>query len=208
MMLQKGMKILFQGDSVTDAGRTEYNPEGLGTGYPLLVSELLRGKYPELELECVNRAVSGNRVRDLVQRWSEDTIALDPDLLFIEIGVNDTWRRFDSNDPTGAERFEEEYRSILVRTRRETHAGLVLISPFVLPINAERMSWEEDITAKIAAVERLAEEFGAVYIPLQDILRELAEKNGMITFYAGDGVHPTFAGHQVIAGEVLKVLER
>ena len=207
MMLKKGMKILFQGDSVTDAGRTEYNPEGLGTGYPLLVSELLKQKYPEFGIDCVNRAVSGNRVRDLVQRWGEDAVAVDPDILFIEIGVNDTWRRFDSNDPTSAERFEEEYRTILERTRRETHAKLVLLSPFVIPINAERRSWEEDITAKITVTRRLAEEFGAVYIPLQEIFHSLSKQNELITFYAGDGVHPTFVGHGVIANEVLKALE-
>ncbi len=211
MRLEKGMILLFQGDSVTDAGRTGYNKNGLGAGYPLLVSELLASRHPELEIQCVNRAVSGNRVRDLVQRWSEDTIAVNPDILLIEVGVNDTWRRFDSNDPTSAKRFEEEYRLLLERTRRETHAQIVLISPFVLPINAERMSWEEDIAEKIAVVKRLAGEYKTEYIPLQDIMRSAAKKHaeqtGIITYYAGDGVHPTLTGHQLIADEVMKVLE-
>ncbi len=35
------MKILFLGDSITDAGRNRADPASMGSGYPLLVSARL-----------------------------------------------------------------------------------------------------------------------------------------------------------------------
>jgi len=204
--LQHNQTVLFQGDSVTDAGRTFTNPNGLGFGYPAIISETFHYKYPNLHVSFINRGISGNRVRDLVERWDADCISLSPDIVTILVGINDTWRRFDSNDPTSAKRFEDEYRMILLNTLQSTKAKVILMSPFLLPINAERMTWREDVHEKIQVTENLANEFRLPYIPLHSIFDDLAENsNEPVSYWAGDGVHPTYAGHDIIANELLKM---
>src|SRR6056297_3628243 len=108
--------ILFQGDSITDAGRTAGVGE-LGNGYPYLLATRLWAQFPGHNLTVVNRGISGNRSRDLVKRWDEDALELQPDLISILIGINDTWRYFDRNDKTTAGQFHQAYHSILSKTR-------------------------------------------------------------------------------------------
>lgn len=87
-LIHDGMTLLFQGDSVTDCGRSREDTTDLGPGYPRFAAEELAKRYPNLRV--INRGISGNRSGDLVARWEEDCLALKPDLLSILIGINDT----------------------------------------------------------------------------------------------------------------------
>lgn len=202
--LEPGSRILFQGDSITDAGRGAA-PEGLGCGYVQIAAGILRATWPEQALEIVNRGISGNRAVDLVARWDRDCIALKPDVVSVMIGVNDTWRRFDSGDPTPAEKFEESYRTILRRTRDELGAKIVMLEPFVLPCPPDRVAWRADLDPKIDAVRRLAREFADVYVPLDGIFAEACVRVRP-EYWAGDGVHPSNAGHALIALEWVRAV--
>ena len=135
-----GDRILFQGDSVTDCGRDRDDPTALGYGYVMLTAAALQARAPELDLTILNRGIGGNRSRDLVARWSEDCVDLAPDWVSIMIGINDTWRRYDSNDPTTAEQFESAYRTLLQRVTAETSARIVLCEPFLLDYPADRLA--------------------------------------------------------------------
>jgi lysophospholipase L1-like esterase len=198
------MRILFQGDSITDAGRAS-DPDGLGRGYVYIASSLLRATFPGRRLEILNRGVSGNRARDLEARWTRDCVELKPDLVSILIGINDTWRRYDSNDPTSAADFEAAYRRILERTRDETRARIVVMEPFLLPCPEDRLDWREDLDPRIDAVRRLARQFAHVYVPLDGAFAAAAVAVGP-EYWAEDGVHPTPAGHALIAAEWLKAV--
>jgi lysophospholipase L1-like esterase len=199
------MTILFQGDSVTDAGRSREDTSDLGLGYPLLVATWMAAKYPERRVRFVNRGISGNRAVDLKVRWQEDCIDLKPDIVSILIGINDTWRRYDSNDPTPVEVYEANYRDILAGTRAETKALILMLEPFVLPIPEDRIAWREDLDPKIHAMRRLACEFGAILVPLDGIFAAASARRDP-AFWAADGVHPTAAGHALIAQSLLKAL--
>lgn len=203
---KKNRKILFQGDSITDSGRKRDNPDSLGAGYAKLAAAWLMALYPELDLQFINRGIGGNRTQDLVKRWDRDCIDLQPDWLSIMIGINNTWRRYDRDDPTPVERFEEEYRTILDRTKRETRARIVLIEPFVLPHPEDRKTWREDLDPKIEVVNRLADEFGALRIPLDKIFAEACRRREP-AYWAADGVHPTLAGHAFIAQTWIRYVE-
>ena len=101
MTIKPNMKILFQGDSITDAGRnrdadTANIPSGLGSGYVNLIAAQLLRQHPEDNLQIYNRGISGNRIVDLYARWKVDAINLKPDLISVLIGVNDTWHEFGS----------------------------------------------------------------------------------------------------------------
>jgi len=190
--------IVFQGDSITDCGRTSSpNPEtSLGVGYPYLLSAMLGADYPDVELTFINRGISGNRVKDLQGRWKKDCLDHNPDIVSILIGVNDTWRRYDSNSTTNADEYEDAYRDILEQTAK-TGAQIIILEPFLLPIPEDRKMWREDLDPKIHVARKLACEFAAAYVPLDGIFAAASIEREH-SFWAADGVHPTPAGYGLI----------
>ncbi|KRE40553.1 SGNH/GDSL hydrolase family protein [Paenibacillus sp. Soil724D2] len=202
---KQGDIVLFQGDSITDAGRVRENPADMGKGYALMTAALFGSSYSEQQVTFLNRGISGNRVKDLQSRWDQDCLALQPSWVSIYIGINDCWRRYDRNDPTSVEQFEEGYRELLVRTKEELGAKLIMIEPFVLPVPEDRKQWREDLDPKINVVRELAREFGALLVPLDGIFAQ-ASMLAPSSFWAPDGVHPSPAGHALIAKAWLKAV--
>ncbi|CQR55194.1 SGNH/GDSL hydrolase family protein [Paenibacillus riograndensis] len=203
MEFQENDIILFQGDSITDWGRNYEDPSSLGVGYALMVAARLGLLYPEKKLTFINRGISGNRAADLQQRWDRDCLELKPTVVSIYIGINDTWRRFDSGEETTAAQFEASYRDIIERTLRATNAKLILVEPFVLPVPEDRKGWRQDLDPKIHVVRELAREYGALLVPL-DGLFAAASMKADSAFWAPDGVHPSPAGHALITDAWLK----
>ena len=134
--LTKGDVILFQGDSITDAGREKKNPtanKGLGRGYPNVLATSLRKDYADLDLQIHNRGISGNKVPDLDRRWDRDCIQLKPQLLSILIGVNDIWHMLNGRYKGTAESYRDGYAALLERTKKALpETTLVVCEPFVL----------------------------------------------------------------------------
>ncbi|WP_110933897.1 SGNH/GDSL hydrolase family protein [Paenibacillus bouchesdurhonensis] len=203
MFLKQDDVILFQGDSITDAGRDYSDYNSLGHGYPLLIAGRLGHRYPEKNLKFLNRGISGNRAVDLQGRWDEDCLALKPTIVSIYIGINDTWRRYDNGMPTTSQQFETYYRDLLERTTKSLDARLVLVEPFVLPHPEDRKGWREDLDPKIQVVRQLAREFGALLVPLDGLFAAACSK-AEPAYWAGDGVHPSPAGHELIADAWLR----
>ena len=197
---------LFQGDSITDAGRVREPGQHLGGGYAFLTAALYQRRHGKAGARFLNRGLSGNRVKELEARWTDDGVALQPDSLSILIGINDTWRRYDRNDPTSTEDYAAGYRRLLDRTARETKARIILMEPFLLPVNDAQLVWWEDLRPKQAVVRQLAVDYGLPIIPLQEVFNEAARASGPAA-WAADGVHPTPAGHQLIAEKLLPFLE-
>lgn len=202
--LEQGDIVLFQGDSITDATRIRENANDLGKGYALMAAAQFSAKFPEKQVTFLNRGNSGNRVPDLLGRWQQDCLDLKPNLVSIYIGINDTWRRYDRNEPTSTEQFRTGYRQLLDQTA-STGAKLLLIEPFVLPVPEDRKLWREDLDPKIDVVRELAREFGARLLCLDGLFAQ-ASTRADSAFWAHDGVHPTPAGHALIANEWLKVV--
>ncbi|OZB98654.1 SGNH/GDSL hydrolase family protein [Paenibacillus sp. XY044] len=196
--------VLFQGDSITDAGRDLNKPGDLGKGYALMTAGWFGMNFPEKNVTFLNRGISGNRVSDLRERWQEDCLELKPTWVSVYIGINDCWRRYDRNDPTDPESFKAGYRELLERTAR-TGARLILIEPFVLPYPEDRKAWREDLDPKIHAVRELSAEFGAPLVPLDGLFARAASVREP-SFWTLDGVHPTPAGHALIADAWLQTM--
>ncbi len=205
LQLEPNAKILFQGDSITDAGRNRAVPGSLGGGYALLAAANLGLRHPDRAFTFWNRGVGGDRVKALAARWQTDCLDLRPTWVSIMIGINDTWRRYDSADPTSTESYETDYRRILTQVRDSLGARLILLEPFVLPVPEDRRTWREDLDPRIAVVHKLAKEFNALLVPLDKIFAEHARKTAP-AYWAADGVHPTPAGHALIAESWLKAV--
>ncbi|MDR1904210.1 MAG: GDSL-type esterase/lipase family protein, partial [Treponema sp.] len=134
--------VLFQGDSITDCGRSRTDGSDLGEGYPAKIAGLWRNLFPASPPQFLNRGVSGDRAKNLLERYDADIKALKPDLVSILIGINDTWRRYDSNDPTSSEKYEEQYRLLLQKLKRDLpSAAIVIIEPFLLNSDPAKAVW-------------------------------------------------------------------
>lgn len=206
MYIQDNQTILFQGDSITDAGRSRDDGASLGGGYANLAAAWFSALYPEKQVRFLNRGISGNRVTDLRQRWQADCLDLQPDWVSILIGINDVWRRYDSDDITELAAFETDYRHILTAIHQKLGANVILCEPFVLPTPPDREAWREDLDPKIAVIRKLAREFGTLYVPL-DGLFAAASAQREPAFWAADGVHPSQAGHALIAQAWLRTVK-
>jgi lysophospholipase L1-like esterase len=206
-VFSKNTVILFQGDSITDCHRDKSNPRDSGEGYPAKIAALYDVLFPGHGITFLNRGISGDRAGDLVRRYQDDFAALKPDLVSILIGINDTWRRYDRNDPTTTEIFEENYRTVLTNLKKDLPAArIVIIEPFLLNTDPKKLIWREDLDPKIQAVRRLAREYADVFIPMDGIFTRYVVEGIPDAAITADGVHPTPAGHGIIAAEWLKAL--
>lgn len=194
------MVILLTGDSITDCGRDRDDVSSLGNGYAALVAAGLPDE------QVINTGIGGNRVKDLQARWEEDVLAHSPAVLSIMIGINDTWRRYDSDDLTSTDVYESGYRDILTRSRAAGIERIMLVEPFLLPVREEQWSWREDLDPKIQVVRRLATEFGTDYLATDGPLAEVAARTGAEAL-AHDGVHLTEAGHRFLADRWLELYQ-
>lgn len=205
--------FLFQGDSITDGNRgRDQDPNHIhGHSYAYIIGAKLGNEQAEQRPVFYNRGVSGNRISDLYARWNEDAIYLQPDVLSILIGVNDVWRTL-KGEPSGCtDRFERAYRHVLEETREVLpEAKLVLCEPFILNTGAPAEDWSEWskwITHYQQVVRELSRQFGTVFVPLQESLNAAALRTDA-AYWLWDGVHPTTAGHDLIAREWLSVVEK
>ena len=212
-------RILFQGDSITDAYRNREAPDALnamGIGYPQLIKARLGMDYPG-QFDFQNRGVSGDRVVDVYARIKCDLINLAPDYLSILIGVNDVWHELGSrHNGVDAEKFEMIYDLLLSEVRQSLpQVKLMVLEPFVLQGGAtvdpeDPQRWEvfsREVPMRAAAARRVAEKHGAVFVPLQEKLDALCDQ-APASYWLADGVHPTPMGHEAITREWIKAFRQ
>lgn len=199
--LKKGSVILFQGDSITDAGRDKKHEvanseKGLGKGYAALAAGELFRAYPELGLQIHNRGISGNKIPDLAARWDKDAIELKPDILSILIGVNDLWHTFafGSKYQATIEDYEKGYRELIARTQKELpNVRIVICEPFTTRTSDDFKPLEN----YRAVAQKIAKELSLTLVPFQAAFDE-ALKAAPAEFWLWDGIHPSLAGHTLM----------
>ena len=202
-------KLIFIGDSITDAGRTdglgEYSSEQYGDGYVSRVRELLLVRAPQAQLTLLNRGVSGDTVRHLAARWQRDVLDQRPDWLSVKIGVNDVWRGFDgpAREAVSPAEYTQTLRTLLGQAAAQG-TRLILVTPFLIETNraeAMRVAVEE----RAAIVAELAREFAAPLVALQPAF-DAAYQASEPLLWSHDRVHPSGPGHMLIALEWLRTL--
>ncbi len=210
--IEKGNTVLFQGDSITDAGREKEkelpnNPGSFGYGYAFLAASALLNALPEKQLTIYNRGISGNKVFQLADRWQKDCLDLKPDVLSILIGVNDYWHTRTGNYDGTIEVYENDYRALLKRTKEnQPDVKLVLCEPYyLLNTKAVDKTWVEPMKQYQAVAKKMADEFDTLWVPYQKIYDE-AIKHAPATYWSADGVHPGMPGAQLMAEAWLKVV--
>lgn len=196
--------VLFQGDSITDAGRSRKDTKAnsgsaLGRGYPFHLGGQLLADHPGADMKVYNRGISGNKVPDLDARWQQDALDLKPDLVSILVGVNDIWHMLGGRYDGTVEDYENGFAALLKRTREALpEVRLVVCEPFVLRCGAVNDGWFPEFDLRRAAAKRVSTAAGATWVPFQSMFDAVAEISGP-AYWAGDGVHPSLAGHALMA---------
>ncbi len=210
-LIKSGATILFQGDSITDAGRKRdvvkpNSDAGLGRGYAWLAAAQLLLDRPEAKLKILNRGNSGNKVYQLAERWQADCIDLKPDVLSILIGVNDFAHMLNGTFKTTPEKYESEYRALIKQTKAALpDVKLVICEPFALMAGKVNDKWFPAYDAYRVASKRVAEESGAVFVAFQKMF-DAASQLAPPALWAGDGIHPTPDGAAIMASRWLQAV--
>lgn len=196
--------FLFQGDSITDGGRSKDNDWNhiMGQSFPYLVASRLWYDYRDKNLMFYNRGISGNRIKDLEARWQKDTIDIKPDVLTILIGVNDVIAIVEDWNPDTIVQFEESFRRIMNKTKEMLpNTLIVLCEPFILPlgwVNKKHEVWMTEIKKRQDVVKKMSVTYNTLFLELQKPLNN-ACKNLPASYWIWDGIHPMPAGHELIA---------
>ena len=208
--LKQDAVILFQGDSITDGnrGRTEDPNHIMGHGYAFSIASRVGADYPEKKYHFYNRGISGNKVNDLAGRWQTDTLDLKPDVLSILVGINETVSLVLQREPViSVEKYEEIYNELLEQTLAKFPQILfVLCEPFILKVGRIQERWDayrSDVIQRQAVVRKLAGKYNTVFVGFQEVFNKACEKTPA-DYWIWDGVHPTVAGHELMAREWIK----
>lgn len=213
IQLSKDDVILFQGDSITDAGRRKDSPAfnstaNLGGGYAIQAAAELLLQYPDKQLKIYNKGISGNKVYQLAERWETDCLELKPTVLSILIGVNDYWHRHNGKYNGTIEVYRNDYKALLERTQKALpNVKLIIGEPFAVKgIKAVDDTWYPQFDEYREVAKSLAKEFNAVFIPYQTVFDE-AQKQAPGVYWTHDGVHPSLAGAKLMAEAWLKAVK-
>lgn len=198
--------ILFQGDSITDAGRDKANDVHLGFGYATLVKGTIGLDFPN-KYTFINRGISGNRIVDVYTRIKNDILNLKPDIMSILIGVNDVWHEINHQNGVDAEKFFKIYDMLIEEIKKELpDIKIMILEPFVLKASATEENWDlfkSEVKLRAEKAKEIAKKHNLKFIPLQEKLGEAA-KNAPNDYWLIDGVHPSACGHEIIKREWVK----
>lgn len=206
--------ILFQGDSITDGGRRRdryyaNDSGGMGGGYVnMLVGQLLKS-YPGQNMSIYNRGISGHKVFQLANRWNEDCLQLEPNVLSLMIGVNDFWHTL-TNDYKGTiDVYKDDLSALLERTLQSNpDLKMIIGEPFAVEGgSAVAQFFDGKFDEYRYTSKEVAEQFGASFLPYHNIFKEASLVGGP-KHWCPDGVHPSLAGCALMADKWMEAFVR
>ena len=216
VQIPERLRILFQGDSITDANRDRSSIQsndflkGMGNGYALLAASNLLVDYPTTDWHYYNRGVSGDKVFQLSDRWEKDCLDLQPDVLSIHIGVNDFWHTLTHDYKGTVETYEKDFLKLLERTQTNfPKIKFIIGEPFVVlgGTSIDTEAWIPTFRAYQKAAADIATQMGATFIPYQQIF-DAAVANQGVAYWCPDGVHPSLAGSALMAKAWIEALHK
>ena len=202
-LLKGGDRVLFQGDSITNAFRMPQESNDsyqMGAGFAMMIAARVRCERPQDRITFMNRGISGQGIQDLLARWMPDCLDLKPDVLSLLIGVND------SHELRLVEEWGRHYRRLLAMTREELpKIWLILCEPFLLPCGCATEAMLRNMTERQREFLKITREEKAVAVFFQKAF-DRAMKQVPADYWAYDGIHPTAAGAKLLARTWLEVV--
>lgn len=205
--------VLFQGDSITDAGRDKKslilnNTGSMGSGYALIAGSSLLLHSPEKNLQIYNKGISGDKVFQLAARWDDDCLKLKPNVLSILIGVNDYWAVKKHGYIGTIETYHDDYKKLLEKTKQALpDVKFIIGEPYAVKgVKEVDDTWYPEFDKFRAAAKELANQFDAGFIPYQAVF-DKAQKSAPGVYWTLDGVHPSVAGVHLMAQAWLETIK-
>ena len=195
------MKILFQGDSITDAGRDRADYHNLA-GYTTYVADSLGDEH-----EYINLGISGNTSTMLLDRYESDIKKINPDIMTLLIGINDIWRRHDENTYISPEQYNKNVTEIITRLKNDCpNVKIIILEPFLLPAK-ERLFWAGELGEIIRECRQVALKYADGYVALDGIFAKKMMETGW-EILSADGVHPLDEGNKLIAKHLIDEIKK
>lgn len=204
--LHSGDRVVFYGDSITD-----------NTPYTRYVETFTTTRYPNLNVAFYNAGVGGDRVSGgwmgpIKDRLPRDLFSRRPTVITVMLGMNDASYR--SLDQGIFNSYQEGYKHIVDEFHKNAPSAKVwLFRPSPYDDVTRAPGWTEGYNSVLLKyadfVESLAKQnsYGVVdqNAPLIELLTKAkAADPGKASQIIGDRVHPSEAGHYVMAWQVLK----
>ena len=199
------MKIVFFGDSITDCDRDRSDVKSLGNGYVKVLAAKLRPIYPDMDIELINKGVSGNEVCDLLARVQSDVIDLKPDAVVIMIGINNVIHQFKIGKQLDLKQFERDL-SALIAALKEAGIVVIFLEPFLLPA-PDKKRLRTLFNKELEVVNRICVKECDEFVAYDEMFNGLCETRPY-SDYSEDGVHPTFKGSNLIANTAIKAIRK
>ena len=207
-------KVVFLGDSITQ--NAVINSEKF-KGFISLLGENV-GQNTEL----IGKGIGGDKVSDLLTRYRDDVIKLNPDMVFIYIGINDVWHKYDYGTGTDIDLYENGLRQIITDLK-ENGVEVILCTPTVIGENKGEFTlvnqfkdietmeiMNNDLDDYSDIIRKLSREFDTKLLDLRKIFMQYISENnpenkskGVLTT---DGVHLNNIGSKLIADEMIKFI--
>ena len=219
-------KVVFLGDSITEAGIYDKEvgvPSGDTLIYPKYTGFItLLKKDIEDDIELIGKGVSGNKVSNLLERYKKDVLSLNPDIVFIYIGINDVWHKYSFGTGTDIIFYENGLRKIIADIKNKG-AKVILCTPTVIGENKGEFTlvnefkdietmeiMNGDLDAYSDVIRKLSSELNTDLLDLREIFMNYISENNPnnesfgITTY--DGVHLNDLGNKLIADEMIRFI--
>lgn len=200
MIIKPNSILLFQGDSVTDCYRDRLDDSKLGNSYVPMIYEYLK----QYNIKVINRAIAGNKVNNLLDRFDKDFKDVKPDNLILLIGVNDTWHDFPN--PKSTIQFKSELDLLLSKVKHEMHCNVMLLEPFILGFKEEYIIMRDDLNTKIEAIKELAIKYNCEYLSFEKEFSSVITKENEEQ-YSIEGIHPLPLGYKIMAAKIIENLQ-
>lgn len=199
------MRIVFFGDSITDCDRDRNDIKSLGNGYVKVLADKLRPIYPDMDIDLINKGVSGNEVCDLLARVNRDVIDLQPDAVVIMIGINNVIHKFKYGKELDFKQFERDLVA-LITALKEAGIVVIFLEPFLLPA-PDKKRMRPVFNKELEIIHRICVEMCDEFVAYDEMFNGLCETMPY-TMYSEDGVHPTYKGSNLIANTSIKAIRK
>ena len=203
MSVHKKIRVVFFGDSITDAGAKP-------GGFIVKMNDALDKKGLASQYELIGAGVGGNKVYDLYLRMEEDVLAKKPDVVFIWVGVNDVWHKQSSGTGTDPDKFAKFYTAIIDKLK-DKDIRVILCTPAAIGEKTDFTNQQDgDLNRYSQIIRDLAREQHCGLVDMRELFHSYDLKNnpgnkesGILTV---DRVHLTDQGNQLVADNMLEAL--
>ena len=199
------MKIVFIGDSITDCERDRTDENSLGKGFVKILSDKLRPIYPDMDIQLINKGISGNEVCDVLARVNKDVIDLKPDTAVVMIGINNVLHQYKYGKQLDLKQFERDFTELLGKIK-EAGITLIVLEPFLMPA-PDKLRMRPLFNKELEIIHRVAVDIADEFVAYDEMFNGLSESI-RYTEYSMDGVHPTHRGSRLIADTAIKAIRK